>query len=157
MHPARARRLALVIVMLVAVFSAGGFIFYAFQENMMMYFTPSEVVAGKAPIGQRFNMGGMVAEGSVVKSSDTVAVRFDVTDYDKTITVTFSDILPDLFREGQAVITKGALNSEGLFVADEVLAKHDETYMPKEVADSLKNRDQHTKNNNNPPTGASPP
>ena len=112
----------------------------------MMYFTPSEVVAGKAPVGQRFNLGGMVAEGSVIKSSDSVDVRFDVTDYDKTITVTFSDILPDLFREGQAVITKGTLNNQGLFVADEVLAKHDETYMPKEVAESLKNRDQQNKN-----------
>jgi cytochrome c-type biogenesis protein CcmE len=146
MHPARARRLTLVIIMVVGVFIAGGFTFFAFQENLMMYFTPSEVIAGKAPVGQRFNMGGMVAEGSVVKSSESVDVRFDVTDYDKTITVTFSDILPDLFREGQAVITKGKLNSDGIFVADEVLAKHDENYMPKEVADSLKNKDQQNKN-----------
>ena len=149
MHPARARRLTLIIIMLVGVFVAGGFTFFAFQENLMMYFTPSEVMAGKAPVGQRFNMGGMVAEGSVKKSSDSVDVRFDVTDYEKTITVTFSDILPDLFREGQAVITKGRLNNEGVFVADEVLAKHDETYMPKEVADSLKHK--------NKPTGAKNP
>lgn len=140
MHPARARRLTLVIVMVVGVLIAGGFTFFAFQENLMMYFTPSEVASGKAPTGQRFNIGGMVAQGSVKKASDSVDVKFDVTDYEKTITVTFSDILPDLFREGQAVIAKGKLNNEGVFVADEVLAKHDENYMPKEVADSLKNK-----------------
>ncbi|MGD8925719.1 MAG: cytochrome c maturation protein CcmE [Thioalkalispiraceae bacterium] len=140
MHPARKRRLTLIIIMVVGVFIAGGFGFYAFQQNLMMYFTPSEVVAGKAPVGQRFNIGGMVADGSVVKSSNSVDVHFDVTDYDKTITVTFSDILPDLFREGQAVIAKGRLNDKGVFVADEVLAKHDENYMPKEVAESLKHK-----------------
>ena len=140
MHPARARRLTLVIVMVVGVFIAGGFAFFAFQENLMMYFTPSEIASGKAPVGQRFNIGGMVADGSVKKSTDSVDVSFDVTDYEKTITVTYSDILPDLFREGQAVIAKGKLNNNGVFVADEVLAKHDETYMPKEVADSLKNK-----------------
>ena len=146
MHPARARRLALVIVMVVGVFVAGGFAFFAFQENLMLYFTPSEIAAGKAPTGQRFNVGGMVAEGSVIKAPDSVEVRFDVTDYDKTITVTFADILPDLFREGQAVIAKGKLDADGIFVADEVLAKHDENYMPKEVADMLKDK---TKDNNN--------
>lgn len=140
MHPARARRLGLVLVMVVGVFIAGGFAFFAFKENLMLYFTPSEVFAGKAPVGQRFNIGGMVADGSVKKSSDSVEVRFDVTDYDKTITITYADILPDLFREGQAVIAKGKLNEQGIFVADEVLAKHDETYMPKEVADSLKHK-----------------
>ena len=138
MHPARARRLSLIVVMVVAVFIAGGFTFFAFQENLMLYFTPSEVAEGKAPTGQRFNIGGMVAANSVVKSDNSVEVRFDVTDYDKTITVTFADILPDLFREGQAVVAKGKLNNQGIFVADEVLAKHDENYMPKEVADSLK-------------------
>lgn len=146
MHPARKRRLTLVIVMVVGVFIAGGFAFFAFQENLMMYHTPSEVVAGEVPTGQRFNIGGMVADGSVKKASDSVDVSFDVTDYDKTITVTFSDILPDLFREGQAVIAKGKLNNDGVFVADEVLAKHDENYMPKEVADSLKNKTPQNKN-----------
>ena len=150
MHPARARRLSLVIVMVVGVFIAGGFAFLAFQDNLMLYFTPTEVAAGKAPTGQRFNVGGMVANGSVVKATDSVEVRFDVTDYDKTITVTFSDILPDLFREGQAVIAKGKLNTKGVFVADEVLAKHDENYMPKEVADMLKDK-------TNPTTEAAKP
>ena len=140
MHPARARRLKLVVLMVVSVFIAGGFVFFAFQENLMLYFTPSEVAEGKAPTGQRFNIGGMVAAGSVVKSNDSVEVRFDVTDYGKTITVTYGDILPDLFREGQAVIAKGKLNDQGIFIADEVLAKHDENYMPKEVADSLKKK-----------------
>lgn len=142
MHPARARRLTLVLIMVIGVFIAGGFAFFAFKENLSLYYTPSEVFAGKANVGQRFTIGGMVANGSVVKSMESVEVRFDVTDYDKTITITYSDILPDLFREGQAVIAKGKLNEQGIFVADEVLAKHDETYMPKEVADSLKNRNK---------------
>ncbi len=140
MHPARARRLKLIIIMLLGVFVAGGFAFLAFKENLMLYFTPSEVAAGKAPGGKRFNVGGMVVNGSVIKSTQSVDVKFDVTDYEKTITVKFADILPDLFREGQAIIAKGKLNSEGVFIADEVLAKHDETYMPQEVADSLKNK-----------------
>jgi cytochrome c-type biogenesis protein CcmE len=140
MHPARKRRLTLVIVMVAGVLIAGGFTFFAFQKNLSLYYTPSEVAAGQAQTGQRFTIGGMVANGSVKKSTDSVDVSFDVTDYEKTITVTFSDILPDLFREGQAVVAKGKLNNEGIFVADEVLAKHDETYMPKEVADSLKNK-----------------
>ncbi len=142
MHPARARRLKLVVIMLIGVFIAGGFAFLAFKENLMLYFTPSEVAAGKAPTGQRFNIGGMVVDGSVIKSSQSVDVQFDVTDYDKTIRIKFADILPDLFREGQAIIAKGKLNTEGVFIADEVLAKHDETYMPKEVADSLKHKNK---------------
>jgi len=147
MHPARARRLTLVIAMVVGVFISGGFAMFAFQDNLMMYFTPSEISAGKVPTGQRFNIGGMVADGSVKKASDSVEVSFDVTDYEKTVTVTYSDILPDLFREGQAVIAKGKLNNDGVFIADEVLAKHDETYMPKEVADSLKHKNPQSKNN----------
>ena len=142
MHPARARRLKLILVMLLGVFIAGGFAFLAFKENLMLYFTPSEVVAGKALAGQRFNIGGIVVDGSVIKSTQSVEVKFDVTDYEKTITISFADILPDLFREGQAIIAKGKLNPDGLFIADEVLAKHDETYMPKEVADSLKNKNK---------------
>ncbi len=142
MHPARARRLKLIVIMLIGVFIASGFAALAFKENLMLYFTPSEVAAGKAPTGQRFNIGGMVVDGSVIKSTQSVEVKFDVTDYEKTITISFADILPDLFREGQAIIAKGKLNTDGVFVADEVLAKHDETYMPQEVADSLKNKNK---------------
>jgi len=142
MHPARARRLKLILLMLVGVFVAGGFTIVAFKDNLMLYFTPSEVASGKAPMGQRFNIGGMVVTGSVKKAADSVEVRFDLTDFDKTITVSFHDILPDLFREGQAIIAKGKMDDQGIFIADVVLAKHDETYMPKEVADSLKHKNK---------------
>jgi cytochrome c-type biogenesis protein CcmE len=122
------------------IFVATAFAFMAFKQNLMLYFTPSEVASGKAPQQQRFNIGGMVSKGSLRKASDSVEVRFDVTDYDKSITVSYHGILPDLFREGQAVVVKGKLNANGMFVADEVLAKHDENYMPKEVAAILKQK-----------------
>lgn len=141
MHPARARRLKLIILMLIAVAIATGLALFALKENLMFYFTPAEVASGKAPTNQLFRVGGMVVDGSVHKATDSVDVRFDITDYDQTITIKFGDILPDLFREGQGIIAKGRLNEEGIFIAEEVLAKHDETYMPAEVAASLKERE----------------
>jgi len=140
MHPARARRLKLIVLMLVAVGIATGLALFALKENLMFYFTPAEIAGGKAPINQLFRVGGMVVEGSVVKAQDSVDVQFDLTDYDKTIRVKYSDILPDLFREGQGIIAKGRLNDKGVFVAEEVLAKHDETYMPAEVAATIKDK-----------------
>ena len=150
MHPARARRLTLIIVMLAGVFIAVGFAIFAFQQNLMFYFTPTDVAEGKAPTNKLFRMGGMVVDNSVVKSNESVEVRFDLTDYKSKITVKFDDILPDLFREGQGIVAKGKLNEQGVFVAEEVLAKHDENYMPKEVADSLqkKTTDVLPQNNN---------
>lgn len=142
MHPIRKRRLTLILLMVGGIFVATAFAIMAFKQNLMLYYTPSEVVAGKAPQQQRFNIGGMVSKGSVSKASNSVEVRFDVTDYDKTISVSYAGILPDLFREGQAVVVKGKLNANGQFIADEVLAKHDENYMPKEVAASLKKKKQ---------------
>jgi cytochrome c-type biogenesis protein CcmE len=140
MHPARARRLKLIVLMLVAVGIATGLALFALKENLMFYFTPAEVASGKAPINQLFRVGGMVVEGSVVKASNSVDVQFDLTDYDRTIRVKYSDILPDLFREGQGIIAKGRLNEQGDFIAEEVLAKHDETYMPAEVAATIKKK-----------------
>jgi cytochrome c-type biogenesis protein CcmE len=140
MHPARARRLKLIILMLIAVGIATGLALFAFNKNLMFYFTPTEVANGVAPPHQLFRVGGMVVDGSVIKSADSVDVQFDITDYEKTITVKFSDILPDLFREGQGIIAKGRLNEQGTFVAEEVLAKHDEKYMPAEVAAQMKER-----------------
>ena len=142
MHPARARRLILIIIMLIGIFSAVGFAVYAFRQNLMFYFTPTEVAAGKAPAHKLFRMGGMVVKGSVIKAADSVNVRFDLTDFQHKVTVSFDDILPDLFREGQGIIAKGRLNDKGVFVAEEVLAKHDEKYMPPEVAASLKQNNQ---------------
>lgn len=140
MHPARARRLKLIVLMLVAVGTATALALYALNENLMFYFTPTEVANGKAPANQLFRVGGMVVDGSVIKATDSVDVQFAITDYDKTITVKFGDILPDLFREGQGIIAKGRLNEQGVFIAEEVLAKHDETYMPAEVAAQMKEK-----------------
>ena len=145
MHPARARRLKLILLMLVAVGIATGFALFALKENLMFYFTPAEVATGKAPVNQLFRVGGMVVDGSVKKSNDSVDVQFDITDYDKTITIKFADILPDLFREGQGIIAKGRLNESGVFIAEEVLAKHDENYMPAEVAAQMKQRAEQAK------------
>jgi cytochrome c-type biogenesis protein CcmE len=140
MHPARARRLKLILLMLIAVGIATGLALFAFNKNLMFYFTPTEVATGVAPPHQLFRVGGMVVDGSVIKAADSVDVQFDITDYEKTITVKFSDILPDLFREGQGIIAKGRLNEQGTFIAEEVLAKHDEKYMPAEVAAQMKER-----------------
>jgi cytochrome c-type biogenesis protein CcmE len=103
----------------------------------MFFFDPSQVAAGEVPAGERFRLGGMVVKGSVEKTAGTLDVRFLVTDYKHTVPVTYSKILPDLFRDGQGVVAHGRMQA-GTFVADEVLAKHDEKYMPPEVARSLK-------------------
>ena len=109
----------------------------AFRENVMFFFDPSQIVAGEAPADKRFRLGGMVANGSVQKTTGTLDVHFLVTDFKHTVPVSYSGILPDLFREGQGVVAHGRMNN-GTFVADEILAKHDEKYMPPEVAKSLK-------------------
>jgi cytochrome c-type biogenesis protein CcmE len=109
----------------------------AFRSNVMFFFDPSQIAAGEAPKGERFRMGGMVEKGSVVKTAGTLDIQFLVTDFKHTVPVKYSGILPDLFREGQGVVAHGRLQN-GTFVADEILAKHDEKYMPPEVARSLK-------------------
>jgi len=110
----------------------------AFKSNLMLYYDPTDLVAQMPPAGERFRLGGMVEKGSVQKTSGTLDIRFLVTDYKHTVPVKYSGILPDLFREGQGVVAHGRMQS-GTFVADEILAKHDEKYMPPEVAESLKN------------------
>jgi cytochrome c-type biogenesis protein CcmE len=111
----------------------------ALQANVMFFFDPSQIVAGEAPTGERFRLGGMVEKGSVEKTAGTLDVKFLVTDFKHTVRVKYSGILPDLFREGQGVVAHGRLQ-DGTFVADEILAKHDEKYMPPEVARSLKDK-----------------
>ena len=108
----------------------------AFNENLLYFFSPTDVVNGKAPNGKSFRLGGLVANGSVKREG--IKVAFNVTDNQNTFTVKYEGILPDLFREGQGIITTGSLKN-GTFIATEVLAKHDENYMPPEVADALKN------------------
>jgi cytochrome c-type biogenesis protein CcmE len=108
------------------------------NENIMFFFSPSEVAEGKAPIDRLFRIGGMVVDGSVSRPGEGLTVMFDLTDNAEIVTVEYTGILPDLFREGQGIVANGKLNSNGAFVAQEVLAKHDETYMPPEVAAAMK-------------------
>jgi cytochrome c-type biogenesis protein CcmE len=114
-------------------------VLFALRDTIVFFRTPSEVAEQGIPAGQRFRLGGLVAEGSVKRGQGT-AVEFGVTDTQKTLVVRYVGILPDLFREGQGVVTEGKLDAEGRFIADTVLAKHDENYMPPEVADALKER-----------------
>jgi cytochrome c-type biogenesis protein CcmE len=112
-------------------------IFQAFNSNMVFFFSPSDVQAKQAPMGKDFRLGGLVEMDSLKREDDGLTVHFTVTDNAYTIPVTFVGILPDLFREGQGVVAQGKLDDSGTFMAKEVLAKHDETYMPPEVADAL--------------------
>jgi cytochrome c-type biogenesis protein CcmE len=114
-------------------------VMFAFRESIVFFHTPSDVAEKKIEAGQRFRLGGLVADGSVKRAEGTT-VKFAVTDTLATVNVTYTGILPDLFREGQGVVTEGKLGPDGLFVADTVLAKHDENYMPPEVAKSLEER-----------------
>ena len=134
MTPARKKRLALIVLIVAGVAVGAGLALKSLNQNIMFFFTPSEVTAGKAPNDKLFRMGGMVVEGSVSRPGDGLTVRFDLTDNEKQVTVRYSGILPDLFREGQGIIANGQLDDSGDFIAREVLAKHDENYMPPELA-----------------------
>ena len=138
MNPIRKKRLYLIGMMVTGVGVAAWLALNAFDENLMFFFSPSEVAEGKAPTGHPFRIGGLVANESVKRKSDGLTTAFDVTDNAETVTVEYTGILPDLFREGQGIVAMGQLNEGGVFVASEVLAKHDENYMPPEVAASLK-------------------
>ena len=137
MHPVRRQRLIFVSVLLGGVSLAAVLIFQALGENMLYFFSPSQVSAGEAPVGQELRLGGMVVKGSVVRG-EGLAIAFDLTDHAKSITVNFDGALPDLFREGQGIVATGKLDANGRFQASQVLAKHDENYMSPEVAEALK-------------------
>ena len=139
----RRRRMVLVGVIVLGVGAATAFALTAFKDNLLYYYPPTDVTAGKAPADRVFRLGGMVEEGSLKREPGSMEVRFVVTDFQNDVTVSYSGVLPDLFREGQGVITRGQLGPGGVFVAQEVLAKHDENYMPPAVAESL--RKQHEK------------
>jgi cytochrome c-type biogenesis protein CcmE len=130
--------MTLVAVIVVGVSVAGALALRAFRENVMFYFDPSKVAAGQVKQGQRFRLGGMVVKGSVQRQSGSLDVKFTVTDFAHEVPVTYDKVLPDLFKEGAGVVALGRLDGHGTFVADEVLAKHDEKYMPPEVTRSLK-------------------
>jgi cytochrome c-type biogenesis protein CcmE len=122
----------------VALGAATALVLTAFQENLVFFFTPSQVAAKEAPQGRTFRIGGMVEKGSVKRQADGVTVQFTVTDTARTIPVTYRGALPDLFREGKGVVAQGQLGPDGVFQAREVLAKHDENYMPPEAAEAVK-------------------
>ena len=133
----RRKRMVLVAGIVVGVGLAAWLTMQALQKNVMFFFDPTQIAAGEAPSDKRFRLGGMVEKGSVVKTEGTLDIQFLVTDFKHTVPVKYSGILPDLFREGQGVVAHGRMQN-GTFVADEILAKHDEKYMPPEVAKSLK-------------------
>jgi cytochrome c-type biogenesis protein CcmE len=134
----RHKRFAMIGGGLAALGVAAAFVLAAFQENLVFFFTPSQVAANEAPQGRAFRVGGMVTPGSVKRQADGVTVQFVVTDTAKNVTVVYRGLLPDLFREGKGVVTQGKLGADGVFQASEVLAKHDENYMPPAAADAIK-------------------
>jgi len=136
----RRRRLVLVLGILAGVSVAGALALSAFRQNVTFYFIPSEIAAGKVPVGETIRLGGMVTRGSLRRVPGTLEVHFLVTDSHHDVPVTYDKVLPDLFREGAGVVAHGHLRTDGTFVADEVLAKHDEKYMPPKMADALKRR-----------------
>ena len=136
---ARQRRMLMVAGILAGMGLATWLGMQAFRSNVMFFFDPTQIAAGEAPADKRFRLGGMVEKGSVHKTAGTLDIEFLVTDFKHTVPVKYSGLLPDLFREGQGVVAHGRLQN-GTFVADEILAKHDENYMPPEVARSLKDK-----------------
>ena len=134
------KRLILILLMVTGISTAAFFGLRAFNDNLMFFFSASDVVEGKAPKDHLFRLGGMVVKGSVVREPSGLTVRFVLTDMAKDVTVEYTGILPDLFREGQGIVANGKLDANGVFIAQEVLAKHDENYMPPEVAQSMKNK-----------------
>jgi len=137
MHPKRKQKLFIIMGLLAGVGLIVGLILYALSQNINLFFSPSDIAANKAPHEQRIRAGGMVREGSVVRATDSLQVEFVMTDYAHDVSVSYEGILPDLFREGQGIVAQGKLQANGVFVADEVLAKHDENYMPPEVTEAI--------------------
>src|SRR5215207_6820763 len=151
----RQRRISLIAVSLGVLALAVGLVLSALKDSIVFFNSPTDVLQKHVAAGTRIRLGGLVSPGSLVRS-DNMQVRFQVTDGNHAVTVAYQGLLPDLFREGQGVVTEGALDTAGVFRADSVLAKHDETYMPKEVADSLK-KQGHWKDDYGKKPGAAAP
>lgn len=139
MHPVRRQRLFIVLFIVVGASAAAGLIFYALSENLNLFYSPTQINDGEAPQNQRMRAGGMVREGSVMRAGDSLKISFVVTDYAHDVSVNYEGILPDMFEEGQGVVVTGKLDGGGVMQAEEVLAKHDEEYMPPEVQEALDN------------------
>jgi len=141
-NPLRKKRLLIILGFLAGVGIAVTLALSALKENINLFYTPTQIASGQAPHDTRIRAGGMVEKGSLKRSADSLDVTFVVTDFNKSVTITYRGILPDLFREGQGIVALGKLNTDGIVVADEVLAKHDEKYMPPEVTKALKDSGQ---------------
>ncbi len=137
MRAKRKRRLILSGLLLVGIGTAVTLTLMALNKNINLFYTPTQVQAGEPPINQSIRVGGLVEKGSVSRDKEGLTVRFKVTDTAQTVAIEYTGILPDLFREGQGIVAQGRLNGKGIFIADTVLAKHDENYMPPEVANAL--------------------
>jgi cytochrome c-type biogenesis protein CcmE len=133
----RHKRLAIIAVGVVGLTVAALFVLNAFRSNLVFFYSPTEVLSGAAPKDRTFRIGGLVEKGSVQRSADGLKVDFIVTDMNKRLPIHYEGALPDLFREGQGIVAQGRLSDKGQFIAKEVLAKHDENYMPPEVAKAL--------------------
>jgi cytochrome c-type biogenesis protein CcmE len=133
----RHKRIVLIVAGLAVLGIAATLVLSAFRSNLVFFFTPTQVAAHEVPQGRNFRIGGLVEKGSVKRQPDGVTVRFVVTDTAKSVPVLFTGILPDLFKEGKGVVAQGKLGADGVFAASEVLAKHDENYMPPEAADAV--------------------
>ena len=135
---ARTKRSLAIMVGLAALGVSSALVLNAFQSNLVFFFSPSQIAANEAPRDRNFRVGGLVEQGSIKRDAGGLTVNFVVTDLAKTIPVSYTGLLPDLFREGKGVVAQGKLGADGVFRADQVLAKHDENYMPPEAADALK-------------------
>jgi len=140
MHPHRKQRLVWVSLIVVLSSAAIGLVAFALRDNINLFYPPSDVVAGKAPVDRNIRLGGMVVEGSIERSDTSLTTEFWVTDYEASVAVRYTGILPDLFDEGQGVVAEGRLDETGVLIASQVLAKHDENYMPPEVAAALEGK-----------------
>lgn len=137
MNPKRKKLLLISIFIVLGAGTATALMLKAFQENLLYFYSPLQVKNGEAPINRSFRIGGLVVVGSVNRNPDSLLVKFDLTDTVENVTVTYDGILPDLFREGQGIVANGKMVQDGIFQATEVLAKHDENYMPPEVAAAI--------------------
>jgi len=142
MTPKRQKRLFIILGIIFGTALIVGLVMYSLNQNINLFYSTSQIAQGEAPVGKRIRVGGMVVEGSVKRSKKSLKVSFDLTDYEQQVTVEFTGILPDLFREGQGIIAQGKMDAKGVFQADEVLAKHDENYMPPEIAASMKQKQE---------------
>lgn len=137
MTPPRKRKLALIGFVIIILAIVAGLVLYALRQNISLFYSPMQIAAGEAPLKRQIRVGGMVEKGSIKRSTHSLDVQFDITDYNKTITVAYTGILPDLFREGQGIVVEGQLIDKSHFKAIQVLAKHDANYMPPEVKAAL--------------------